>query len=108
VSATFAAIIAAPLSGSLIQVFHHFYPAFYLYAVLQVISALFTLKIDLSFKPPAQRILGCLREVLSKVEIIIFFCAMLISGKGTLKINIEIEVLCRKSEPTSRMCNNVQ
>ncbi|CAL8114118.1 unnamed protein product [Orchesella dallaii] len=79
VSATFAAIIAAPLSGLLLQNYS-FRPVFYLYASLQAFSAFLTLKIDLRFKKPSENVIGHLKEVLSQLEILIFFAAMLCSG----------------------------
>ncbi|ODN01877.1 Major facilitator superfamily domain-containing protein 6-B [Orchesella cincta] len=79
VSATFAAIIAAPISGLLLQNYS-FRPVFYLYAGLQAFSAFLTLKIDLKFKKPSENVIGHLKEVLSQLEILIFFAAMLCSG----------------------------
>lgn len=78
-TATFAAIIAAPFSG-VIQQYYSFRPVFYLYAALQVVSAFLTLKIDLQFKKPTNNVLAHLKEVLTQAEILIFFAAMLISG----------------------------
>ena len=80
VSALLAAILVSPLSGTLIYIFHDFRPAFYLYAILQTLSAFLTLKIDLTFKKPAEEVLGHLKDVLSQIEILIFFFAMFLSG----------------------------
>ncbi len=80
-SATFAAIIAAPISGMLLQNYS-FKPVFYLYAGLQAFSAVLTLKIDLTFKKPSDNVIRHLREVLSQLEILIFFAAMLCSGNS--------------------------
>ncbi|CAG7728392.1 unnamed protein product [Allacma fusca] len=82
VSALVAAVVVCPLSGALIYTFQDFRPAFYLYAVLQTFSAFLTLKIDLTFKTPAEKVLGHLKEVLSQVEILIFFFAMFLSGSA--------------------------
>jgi len=80
-SATLAAIVAAPLSGLLLKAYG-FRPVIYLYAGLQVFSALITLKIDLQFKKASEKVLSNLKEVLSQVEILIFFASMLCAGTG--------------------------
>jgi predicted MFS family arabinose efflux permease len=80
VSATLAAIVAAPVSGVLLKAYG-FRPVIFLYAGLQLFSAFITLGIDLQFKKPAQKIIQNLKDVLSQVEILIFFLAMLWAGE---------------------------
>jgi len=60
ISSTLAAIIAAPLSGLLLNTYG-FRPVIYLYAGLQVFSALIIPKIDLQFKKAWEKALT--REV---------------------------------------------
>ena len=75
-----AAIIMAPLSGYLIQDFTDFRPAFYLYAVLQVLSGILTMKISLDFKEPGTQVFGSLLKVLKKAQVIALLFAVLASG----------------------------
>lgn len=68
------------MSGVLLHVFNDFRPAFILYGILQLLSALLTIKINLEFRKPGDKIFGHLKEVLSQIEVLIFFVAMLLSG----------------------------
>ncbi|CAG4978357.1 unnamed protein product [Parnassius apollo] len=79
-------MISSPLSGLLIDYasrgkgYTDFRPAFYLYAVLKVLSGVLMLSIDLDFKQPAQNILEDVISVFRNVEIVALFIACFIMG----------------------------
>lgn len=59
-------------------------PAFYLYAVLKVLSGALMLSIDLEFKQPAQNLLEDVISVFRNIEIVALFIACFIMGKNVL------------------------
>ncbi|XP_047530500.1 uncharacterized protein LOC125066465 [Vanessa atalanta] len=79
-------MISSPLSGLLIDYasrgkgYTDFRPAFYLYAVLKVVSGVLMLSIDLEFKQPAQNLLEDVISVFRNVEIVALFIACFIMG----------------------------
>ncbi|XP_068626476.1 uncharacterized protein [Battus philenor] len=79
-------MISSPLSGLLIDYasrgkgYTDFRPAFYLYAVLKVLSGVLMLSIDLEFKQPAQNLLEDVITVFRNVEIVALFIACFIMG----------------------------
>ncbi|XP_075974013.1 uncharacterized protein LOC142975165 [Anticarsia gemmatalis] len=79
-------MISSPLSGLLIDYasrgkgYTDFRPAFYLYAVLKVVSGALMLGIDLEFKQPAQNLLDDVISVFRNIEIVALFIACFILG----------------------------
>lgn len=79
-------MISSPLSGMLIDYasrgkgYTDFRPAFYLYAVLKVLSGALMLSIDLEFKQPAQNLLEDVISVFRNIEIVALFIACFIMG----------------------------
>ncbi|XP_072940582.1 uncharacterized protein [Epargyreus clarus] len=79
-------MISSPLSGLLIDYasrgkgYTDFRPAFYLYAVLKVLSGVLMLSIDLEFKQPAQNLLEDVISVFRNTEIVALFIACFIMG----------------------------
>ncbi|XP_023934060.2 uncharacterized protein LOC112043036 [Bicyclus anynana] len=79
-------MISSPLSGLLIDYasrgkgYTDFRPAFYLYAVLKVLSGVLMLSIDLEFKQPAQNLLEDVITVFRNIEIVALFIACFIMG----------------------------
>lgn len=79
-------MISSPLSGLLIDYasrgkgYTDFRPAFYLYAVLKVVSGVLMLSIDLEFKQPAQNLLEDVILVFRNIEIVALFIACFIMG----------------------------
>ncbi|XP_045537535.1 uncharacterized protein LOC106717587 [Papilio machaon] len=79
-------MISSPLSGLLIDYasrgkgYTDFRPAFYLYAVLKVLSGALMLSIDLEFKQPAQNLLEDVISVFRNIEIVALFIACFIMG----------------------------
>ncbi|KAL7638052.1 UNVERIFIED_CONTAM: hypothetical protein RMT77_011677 [Armadillidium vulgare] len=73
-------VVMTPLSGALIDAFSYdglsnFRPAFYLYCIISIISAICISFIDLEFKKPAKNISEELKKLLTKFEVIVFICA---------------------------------
>ncbi|CAH2102388.1 unnamed protein product [Euphydryas editha] len=79
-------MISSPLSGLLIDYasrgkgYTDFRPAFYLYAVLKVVSGVLMLSINLEFKQPAQNIIEDVISVFRNVELVALFIACFIMG----------------------------
>ncbi|CAH0727396.1 unnamed protein product, partial [Brenthis ino] len=79
-------MISSPLSGLLIDYasrgkgYTDFRPAFYLYAVLKVVSGVLMLSIDLEFKQPAKNILDDVISVFRNIELVALFIACFIMG----------------------------
>lgn len=79
-------MISSPLSGLLIDYasrgkdYTDFRPAFYLYAVLKVVTGVLMLSIDLKFKQPAQNLLQDVVTVFKNIEMIALFMACFIMG----------------------------
>ncbi|CAH2050547.1 unnamed protein product, partial [Iphiclides podalirius] len=79
-------MISSPLSGLLIDYasrgkgYTDFRPAFYLYAVLKVVTGALMLSINLEFKQPAQNLLDDVISVFRNVEIVALFIACFIMG----------------------------
>ncbi|XP_045778089.1 uncharacterized protein LOC123875991 [Maniola jurtina] len=79
-------MISSPLSGLLIDYasrgkgYTDFRPAFYLYAVLKVLSGVLMLSIDLEFKQPAQNLLDDFISVFRNVELVALFIACFLMG----------------------------
>ncbi|KAB7499373.1 hypothetical protein Anas_02311 [Armadillidium nasatum] len=72
-------VVMTPLSGALIDAFSYdglsnFRPAFYLYCIISIISAICISFIDLEFKKPAKNISEELKKLLTKFEVIAFIC----------------------------------
>lgn len=63
-----------------------FRPAFYLYAVLKVVSGVLMLSIDLEFKQPAQNLLEDVISVFRNIEIVALFIACFIMGKKLIYV----------------------
>ncbi|XP_041974938.1 uncharacterized protein LOC121730128 [Aricia agestis] len=79
-------MISSPLSGLMIDYasrgkgYTDFRPAFYLYAVLKVLSGVLMLSIDLEFKQPAQNLLTDVLHVFKNVELVALFTACFVMG----------------------------
>lgn len=56
-------------------------PAFYLYAVLKLVSGVFMLLINLEFKSPARNVVRDVLTVLRNIETTILFLACFVLGK---------------------------
>ncbi|XP_046383422.1 uncharacterized protein LOC124153999 [Ischnura elegans] len=80
--AAIGAMIASPLSGLLLDAggATDFRPAFYLYAVLKVVSGLLVLTIDLEFKSPAKKVVKEVITALRNLELVAILAAALALG----------------------------
>lgn len=58
-----------------------FRPAFYLYAVLKVLSGGLMMSIDLQFKQPAQNLLADVISVFRNIELVVLFIVCFVMGK---------------------------
>ena len=81
----FGAIVFAPLGGYLIDIHSEdnkpdFTPAIYIYLGLKLTAAVMILFIRLDFRPPGERILKNLGEVLKNVEVCVFLVQMMFAG----------------------------
>ncbi|XP_032528693.2 uncharacterized protein LOC116778779 [Danaus plexippus] len=79
-------MIFSPLSGLLIDYasrgkgYTDFRPAFYLYAVLKVLSGGLMMSIDLQFKQPAQNLLADVISVFRNIELVVLFIVCFVMG----------------------------
>ena len=81
----FGAIVFAPLGGYVIdqastETSIDFSPAVYIYLVLKLIAAVMIMMIRLDFKPPGERILANVREIVGNAEIVAFLGMMMFAG----------------------------
>ena len=80
----FGAIVFAPLGGYLIDVTSDKRPRFdvaiYIYLGLKLLAAAMILFIDLDFRPPGERILKNLKQVMKNTEVIVFLVQMMFAG----------------------------
>ena len=85
----FGAIIFAPLGGYLIDISTNtssegstpdFSPAIYIYLALKLMAAFMILFIKLDFKPPRERILNHIGEILKNAEVMMFLVMMVFAG----------------------------
>ena len=57
-----------------------FSPAIYIYLVLKLVAAVMIMLIRLDFKPPGERILANVREIVRNAEIVGFLVMMMFAG----------------------------
>merc|ERR1719367_751027 len=82
----FGAIIFAPLGGYLIDTSSwvitkdDFSSVFYVYLSLKLMAAFLILFIRLDFKPPGEKILSNVKEILRNIEVVIFLLMMMFAG----------------------------
>jgi len=83
----FGAIIFAPLGGYLIDYTSqiditktHFEYVFYVYLVLKLLAAGLILFIRLDFKPPGEKVVSNVKEILQNVEVVVFLGMMMFAG----------------------------
>ncbi|VVC93643.1 unnamed protein product, partial [Leptidea sinapis] len=83
---SFGGIISSPLSGMLIDYaskgkgYTDFRPAFYMYAILKVLSAGLMLSLDLEFKKPAKTLVKDVMTVFKNFEIVALLIACVVMG----------------------------
>lgn len=82
----FGAIVFAPMGGFLIDASSiepadtDFSPVVYVYLALKLVAAFMILFIRLDFKPPGEKILSNLKEIVKNAEVMVFLLMMMFAG----------------------------
>ncbi|RXG56249.1 hypothetical protein Avbf_09910 [Armadillidium vulgare] len=73
-------LVMTPISGSIIDKFADYKPVFYMFCVIEMVCALFFLRVNLDFKTPSENVLKNFKTLIIQPRVIVFLIFILSNG----------------------------